>query len=113
MRPIRLVAIDAINEFKEKIRTLNWEDGEGYNLYKAWVELRKHNNGHIVSFNEWRNQICYLINDLKDAYLFDSNIFQRSHYVESCNLHISIHIMGGFKKYPKWTTKCSIMVCEH
>jgi len=87
-------------------------DGEGYNLYKAWVELRRHNGHSIASINLWRATIVEMCISMIDVYQNVSDVFMRSNFVETFNLHLAIHIMGGLKRHPKWETKCQIMITE-
>ena len=113
MRPIHTVAIDALNKFKEMIFSEDWTKRDGYELYKAWVELRRYNRQGIDSYTSWHNNIVRKIQDAVDTYsnpVARKRIILRSHFVESFNLHLAIHIMGGYKESRKWDPYINIMI---
>jgi hypothetical protein len=113
MRSIHSVVIDGLNKFMNQIFTEDWAKGDGYELYKAWVELRRHNRQEIVSYTSWHNNIVRKIQDAVDTYsnpVARKHIILRSHFVESFNLHLAIHVMGGYKESRKWEPYINIMV---
>lgn len=113
MRTIASVAISALKDMKSNIRTQEWGMGQGYDLYKAWVELRRHNKHNIVQFNEWRDTIVRLIDTLTEGYsdpVTYKNLQKRHYWVSTSNLRVSIHIMGGYRDVPQWETDCKVFI---
>ena len=113
MKPIHVVAIDALNKFKERIFSEDWQKGDGYNLYKSWVELRRHNGHEIVQPSVWYGNIRQKIDEAIQTYsnpITRKNIILRSHFVDSFNLHLTIQVMGGYKDCRMWDTYINIMV---
>lgn len=113
MKPIHAVAIDALNKFRSKVNSEEWRNTEGYDLYKSWVELRRHNQHFIMQPHEWYININQKIDEAIQTYsnpITRKNIIPRSYFVDSSNLHLAIHIMGGFKESRRWEPYINIMV---
>jgi beta-xylosidase len=113
MKPIHVVAIDALNKFKDKTRSEDWRKNEGYNLYKSWVELRNHQDNKICDPARWYQAIERHIDEAIQTYgnpIARKNMILRSYWVNSFNLHLAIHVMGGYKDCRMWDTYINIMV---
>lgn len=113
MRTIANVATASLNQLKDTLCTPEWNAGEGYNLYKAWVEMRRHNGYPIVQPNEWRNTIHRMIDGMIREYNNPSeykNIQKRSHWTSTFNLRVCVTVMGGYRNWPKWETECKVFI---
>lgn len=113
MRTIATVALASLNKLRTKIHSDEWAKGEGYDLYKAWVELRRHNQHRIASPHEWAQTIDRCIADCIKAYSNPyeyKNILKRNHWVSTFNLRVMVTVMGGYRSHPQWETECKVFI---
>ncbi len=110
MKKIAAVAIAALENKQKSLSALGWGN-DYHDLYMCWAEMRRQNGGEIYSKSEWRDTVVSLISDLIDHYKSGSN--ERYHSWETANLKVSMHVMCGFKRCPKWETDVCVSIVDH
>lgn len=114
MRTIASVAIAALATKKKSLHTEGWV--EMYrDTYKAWFEMRRQRGSDTYNFCQWRDFVTVKIDDMILFYTHGSNKDKRdrNYWSESGNIRVSISVMCGLKKYPKWQVDICIAVVDH
>lgn len=111
MKTIAAVAIAAIDEKAKTLYTDGWGK-DYYDLYHAWLEMRRANGGEKWSMCQWRDTIKSLMDDLKRSY---TKVKRKDRYMswETANICVSVHVMCGFKECPQWETAVSVAIVDH
>jgi hypothetical protein len=111
MKKISTVALKALEAARMALYADGWSE-RNYDLYKAWIEMRRQKNLNLIHYmEEWRDYVNNLLTTLIDHYKTGNT--DRAMWVESMNLRVSITVMGGLRAQPKWEVDVVVMVVDH
>jgi hypothetical protein len=113
MKRISAVAIEHLESADKSLYAADWAD-KYRDTYRAWLEIRRQSGGFTVPLNEWRDSVSSTIKSMIWHYQQPENRANDRHFwTETFNFRVSITVMGGYRKWPKWETDVSVTVIDH